>query len=795
MLAAAVVLLAAWFVVTVILGVAFPKLRPPFTRPPTPPLPWIGALGVAVTLSWLAVAGICLHRWRGRPWRSPPGAMVLGLAIAAALASAVTAAQLFPVIEFTQQTTRASEAGSHELYAFSIEPHRLIELIWPNIWGAQFGGNTYWAGLIRLPGSYPKMWVPSLYVGVLTFILVLPAFALRRAPPWRVWLSWVAIVSCLGALGEYTSPIWVTRGLVTTSRSAELKKLAADLGPVDAFDATPIRKDGFLRDGDGSIYWLLATFLPGFRQFRFPAKLFTFTVLAISALAGAGWDSVTAGRNRGVKVGAGILIAISACLLAGVLAEQRTILATLQSVNTSTMFGPLDVEGAVRAIIRALVHAIAALGLGLLVIKVGRNRPGFAGALLVVLLSVDLGIANSRFIFTVPQSSFESKPEVLELIEKEERERPEPGPFRVHRMPLWNPPVWNITPSADRVTDFVKWERGTLQPKYGIDLGVEYTHTFGVAELYDYEWFFSGFPRTVRDAATARALGVDPGSKVLYYPRRGFDLWNTRYFVLPCYPNGWNDEMRATAAFLYQTVPVYPKADQFTGPGGADEQKQWIFTKDYRILRNEQAYPRAWVVHRARAVAQTVGLSRSTRSAAIEEILYPNDRYWYDDAKVSFDPRELAWVSSEDISEVRPKLSDRQPANSEKVTVTYPTPTQVVLEVDVESAGIVVLADVHYPGWELTVDGQPAKIYRVNQLMRGALVPASPKHHRLVYTFAPQSFRIGLVVSGAGLVVLVFFGFFCWLRPVDPMLAGGSRGDSGADQTGQSIDRSNGDHS
>ena len=82
--------------------------------------------------------------------------MWLGLAISALLATAATAAQLFPVVEFTQQTTRASEGGTHELYAFSIEPHRLIELIWPNIWGAQFGSNTYWAPLIRLPGAYPE---------------------------------------------------------------------------------------------------------------------------------------------------------------------------------------------------------------------------------------------------------------------------------------------------------------------------------------------------------------------------------------------------------------------------------------------------------------------------------------------------------------------------------------------------------------------------------------------------------------------------------------------------------------
>ena len=32
----------------------------------------------------------------------------------------------------------------------------------------------------------------------------------------------------------------------------------------------------------------LSTLLPGFRQFRFPAKLFTFTTLGMAALAGLG---------------------------------------------------------------------------------------------------------------------------------------------------------------------------------------------------------------------------------------------------------------------------------------------------------------------------------------------------------------------------------------------------------------------------------------------------------------------------------------------------------------------------
>ena len=51
----------------------------------------------------------------------------LGLAMSAGLAIVLTAAQLLPVIEFTGRTMRAV-VGPHDLYRFSIEPFRLVEL-------------------------------------------------------------------------------------------------------------------------------------------------------------------------------------------------------------------------------------------------------------------------------------------------------------------------------------------------------------------------------------------------------------------------------------------------------------------------------------------------------------------------------------------------------------------------------------------------------------------------------------------------------------------------------------------
>jgi hypothetical protein len=768
--------LALWFAATVVLAITLPKFRHHPPRPPLPPLPWMPWVPWAVTTLWLATGGFILWRSRGRVLRSPLGLMWVGMAAAALLASAITAAQLFPVIEFTQQTTRASEGGTHELYAFSVEPYRLVEAIWPNLWGGQFGENTYWAVAFQIPGVYPKIWVPSLYLGGLTFVLALPTLTFRKGPPWRVWLSVIIVVSVLAGLGKYTSPIWLTRVLAGTSHSTGFGTLTAELGPVDKYDSSPIREDGLLRDGDGSIYWLLATFLPGFRQFRFPAKLFTFSAIALAALAGLGWDRLCEGRARGAVRLSAILLSFTGCVLLAVWAGQEPIRALIGGINSSSMFGPFDSVGAFHAIIRCLIHAAVVLALGLPLFFVARIRPSFSSVLMLILLTCDLAVSNARHVFTVPQALFETKPEVLEHIEAEERAHPAPGPFRVHRMPLWNPPGWNRAPSKDRISDFVAWERGTLQPKYGIDLGVEYTHAIGVAELYDYEWYFNGFARKVDDAGLAHRLGIKEGESIVYFPRRGFDIWNTRYFILPQFPNGWNDAMRATAAFLFSSRPVYPEPDRFTGKDREARMREWVEAKDYRIERNLQECPRAWVVHDARVVKPFAGLSSETRKQTIEEILYANDLYWHDAAKVSFDPLQVAWVPSDVIGEISPGLSRRRRTDSEAVKVTYPSPQQAILDVELESPGLVVLADVMYPGWTLTIDDKPAPIYRVNGLMRGALVPA--ERHRLIYTYSPRSFRVGLVVSLVGLLALLLFTLYSITRPIHPLLAASLQIDS-----------------
>jgi hypothetical protein len=768
--------LLGWIAATLVLAKLLPSLRPPGYPPPA--LPWMVWMPLAVMAAWVLAGVGFLEYWRRRGWRFPLGIAGLGLAASAGLAIVLAAAQLLPVIEFTRQMARAGTEGWHDIYPFSIEPFRLVELVWPNVWGIHFEGNTYWRDALKLPGTPPGIWAPSLYLGGLTLVLARGALSPRQGPPWRIWLSVVVVVSLLGSLGQYTSPIWAARIAAQASPSPPLLDLIHDIGPLDTIPAAPIRLDRFLRDGDGSFYWWLTVVLPGFRLFRFPAKLFTFTALGLAGLAGLGWDGLRAGRVGTVTTWLSSVVLLSLAALVGVWIERPALLTVFRSVEAHSVFGPFDAQGGFRALVRSLVQASIVSGLGLVVVRNIRGRPRWAGSCALLLATADLAIANARYVLTVPQAVLESKPEVSRIIEDAERAKPRAGPFRIHRMPAWHPPAWQSKPSVDRVTDIAVWERGTLQPKYGINLGLEYTLTFGAGEIYDYVWLFRTSPLIIRDPRAAKALGVEVGKEIVYFPRRSFDMWNARYFVIPSYPRGWRDEYRGYASFLFDTEPIHPKPQAPPGPNGAAPIKNQADDQDFQVLRNLNEFPRAWVVHQARWLDPLAGPRRdSGGGGATTEIIYADDPLWHNPTLQVFNPRALAWVNQDKQAELDPYLSGRPPRPTETVHVKYPTPQRAELDASLESPGLVVLADVSYPGWELTIDGMPAQIYPVNGLMRGAAVPAGT--HRLAYSYSPRSFLLGRVGSILGLGLLAVLGFACVRWPVDPVLRESAEHDLG----------------
>src|SRR5262249_25550893 len=162
--------------------------------------------------------------------------------------------------EFARETSR----GGQELFAFSLEPVRVAELLWPNVFGCPLPANHSWLQAVRLGAKPAKLWVHSLYLGALTVPLAAAAVGRPGGRPRRSWMAAVAGLGLLASFGEYAGPVWWAR----LSPAA-----AAVIGGHDPPEVAGARNDGKPRDGDGSPYWAMATLLPGFRMFRYPSKL------------------------------------------------------------------------------------------------------------------------------------------------------------------------------------------------------------------------------------------------------------------------------------------------------------------------------------------------------------------------------------------------------------------------------------------------------------------------------------------------------------------------------------------
>lgn len=80
-------------------------------------------------------------------------------------------------------------------------------------------------------------------------------------------------------------------------------------------------------------------------------------------------------------------------------------------------------------------------------------------------------------------------------------------------------------------------------------------------------------------------------------------------------------------------------------------------------------------------------------------------------------------------------------------------PERVVAEVTATYPGLLVLADLHYPGWTAEEDGRPLPILKADGCFRAVSLPAGT--HRVVFRYRPVSFYAGLGLTGLAVLAVV----------------------------------------
>ena len=84
-------------------------------------------------------------------------------------------------------------------------------------------------------------------------------------------------------------------------------------------------------------------------------------------------------------------------------------------------------------------------------------------------------------------------------------------------------------------------------------------------------------------------------------------------------------------------------------------------------------------------------------------------------------------------------------------------PERVVAELTTNSPGVLVVTDLHYPGWIAEENGKRLPILRADGLFRAVALGAGT--HRVTFRYRPLSVAIGAAISAAALLTVAFLAY------------------------------------
>lgn len=136
-----------------------------------------------------------------------------------------------------------------------------------------------------------------------------------------------------------------------------------------------------------------------------------------------------------------------------------------------------------------------------------------------------------------------------------------------------------------------------------------------------------------------------------------------------------------------------------------------------RAYRSSTAFDRAWLVTKSQIVDERTALTalRENPTLLKHTALLP-----------------------------RGPVLDAPPCDS-RTLITEARPERLTVQADACAQALLVVSDAAYPGWQATVDGSPAQLWRADFMLKAVEVPQG--RHEVVLQYRPPSFAAGAAIS------------------------------------------------
>ncbi len=632
---------------------------------------------VLVTMGFLAVVYVLTgaasdeasFKTNLRPALSVIGAGILG--------GLVAAVQLLPAYEQSGRSLR----GDGTLWDnYQPKLYALVEVLVPNCFGSTLSSGDFWGQwFFPIHGMGDPVLI-SLYCGVGAVILAFVGVATCRHSRWTVFLAAVAILAIVLSLGAST-PIY------------------------PALKALPV-----------------------FSASRIPLKFMAYFVIALAALAAAGWDELVqpAANQKRWRQLAGLYAGLALSTLAagaliwfgawrdGAVAAASQLAATLQL--------PLPTAQGAGLVDQFLLVVPSVLGVSVLatlcIWLVAKSNPysNWLRAALYVAIILDLAAANARLNPTMP----------LEEL---------------------RPPSW-LQQTTEHPTDRI-FIAGNLELEYEFGLTRSSVNP-SPAPAPDAAVWNTTLPFFLMGNARRDALSLD---LALLAPKRYVELVGRSFDV----------DRAARIRMLRRSNVRYVVAR--ARPGSDSHELARVESNEAMALYSWEPSPRTtvverWTVQPDRADQLDALFDAATDPEAIAVLeSEPPPPAGEPNSVDRLDAGEAAVSGSGAVAE-----ADVHPEGQQSATgvvgptravseIVSETPTEIVVRaVARPGGGFVKLRDLYDPNWVAEVDGVPAAIVPAESVFR--CVRIAQGLHEVRFVYRPRALTIGLMLSIFGLVVI-----------------------------------------